>query len=252
MSHARRAGSGARSARGCIRPRSPAHPGGGGASAARGCTDDSIDPGRPDRRISAIVNSQATSLVVGVDGTDRSRHALALAAHLADSDQRVLLTHVHPYGRLANLLSGGQYEVLVRDVADATFAAVQETLGGLIAEETGASIIVVGSSHRSGLDRVLAGSVTESVLTVRLSPSPSLRAITAAPTAPCEPSDAATTAPRNHSWHSPGPPTSHAATAPTCSRSRCIPRSHSVACRPAAHSAIDQPTMRSVRRSSSS
>jgi len=31
-------------------------------------------------------------------------------------------------GRLANLLSDGQYEVLVRDVADATFAAVHETL----------------------------------------------------------------------------------------------------------------------------
>jgi nucleotide-binding universal stress UspA family protein len=140
-------------------------------------------PARPDRRIGAIVNSQATPLVVGVDGTERSRDALALAAQLADSDQRVLLTHVHPYGRLANLLSDGQYEVLVRDVADATFAAVQETLAPaaqrelrlvsnsspaaglqLIAEETGASIIVVGSSHRSGLDRVRAGSVTESVL----------------------------------------------------------------------------------------
>jgi nucleotide-binding universal stress UspA family protein len=96
----------------------------------------------------------------------------------------VLLTHVHPYGRLANLLSGGQYAVLARDVADATFAAVQETLAPasqrdlrlvsnsspaaglqLIAEETGASIIVVGSSHRSRLDRVLSGSVTESMLT---------------------------------------------------------------------------------------
>jgi len=82
-----------------------------------------------------------------------------------------------------NLLSGGQYAVLARDVADATFAAVQETLAPasqrdlrlvsnsspaaglqLIAEETGASIIVVGSSHRSRLDRVLSGSVTESVL----------------------------------------------------------------------------------------
>lgn len=128
--------------------------------------------------------SQPTPLVVGVDGTERSRDALALAARLADPDQPVLLTHVHPYGQLANLLSGGEYEELVRDVADATYAAVQETLAcaaqrqlrlvsnsspaaGLqaIAEENGASLIVVGSSHRSGIDRVLAGSVAESVLT---------------------------------------------------------------------------------------
>ena len=130
-----------------------------------------------------VVISKTTPLVVGVDGTERSRDALALAARLADPGQRVLLTHVHTYGRLANLLSGGEYEQLVREVADSTFAAVQETLApatqrelrlvsnsspaaGLqaIAEETGASIIVVGSSHRSGLGRVLAGSVTESVL----------------------------------------------------------------------------------------
>lgn len=130
-----------------------------------------------------IVILQTTPLVVGVDGSERSRDALALATRLADPDQRLLLTHVHNFGRLANLLSGGEYEQLVREVADSTFAAVQETLvpaaqrelrlvanpspaAGLqeIAHETGASIIVVGSSHRSGLGRVLAGSVTESVL----------------------------------------------------------------------------------------
>lgn len=131
----------------------------------------------------SVVILQTTPLVVGVDGTERSRDALTLAALLADQEQRVLPTHVHPYGRISNLLSGGEYERLVREVADSTFAAVQETLApttqrelrlvanpspaaGLqeIAQETGASIIVVGSSHRSGLGRVLAGSVTESVL----------------------------------------------------------------------------------------
>jgi nucleotide-binding universal stress UspA family protein len=131
----------------------------------------------------SVVILQTTPLVVGVDGTERSRDALALATRLADPGQRLLLTHVHNYGRLSNLLSGGEYEQLVREVADSTFAAVQETLApaaqrelrlvsnpspaaGLqeIAQETGASIIVVGSSHRSGLGRVLAGSVTESVL----------------------------------------------------------------------------------------
>ena len=121
-------------------------------------------------------------LVVGVDGTDRSRDALALATRLADPGQRLVLTHVHDYGRLSIGPSPGDYEQLVRKIVDFTFAAAKETLApvaqrelrlvsnpspaaGLqaIAQETGASVIVVGSSHRSPL-RVLGGSVTESVL----------------------------------------------------------------------------------------
>lgn len=127
--------------------------------------------------------TSAGPIVVGIDGTPRSRDALVLAGKLADPGQRLLLTHVHDYSRLSTLLANGEYERLVRDVADATFAAVQETLAdgverelrlvsddspaaGLqaLADTTGASTIVVGSSHRSGLGRVLAGSVTESVL----------------------------------------------------------------------------------------
>lgn len=122
-------------------------------------------------------------LIVGVDGSERSRDALALAVQLAEPGQRVVLAHVHPYGQLADLLSGGDYERLVREVAESTLSATQETLPtgtdramrlvpnrspaaglhGLAAEED-AALIVVGSSHRSGLGRVLAGSVAESVL----------------------------------------------------------------------------------------
>jgi nucleotide-binding universal stress UspA family protein len=127
--------------------------------------------------------TSAGPIVVGIDGSERSRDALTLAAKLADPGQRLLLTHVHDYGRLSTLLADGEYERLVRDVADATFAAVQETLADAVARElrlvsddspaaglqatadtTGASTIVIGSSHRSGVGRVLAGSVTESVL----------------------------------------------------------------------------------------
>jgi nucleotide-binding universal stress UspA family protein len=96
----------------------------------------------------------------------------------------VLLVHVHLYGRLSDLLSGGSYEQLVREFAESTFMAVQDMLDPAVpremrlvsnaspaagvhavAEEVGASLIVVGSSHRFGLGRVLAGSVAESVLT---------------------------------------------------------------------------------------
>jgi len=130
-----------------------------------------------------VVIAQTPPVVVGVDGTERSQDALALASRLADPEQRLLLTHVHDYGRLSSLLSADEYEEVIREVSDSTFAAVQETLSpatqhelrlvsdpspaaGLqeLAQENGASFIVVGSSHRSGLGRVLAGSVTESVL----------------------------------------------------------------------------------------
>jgi len=127
----------------------------------------------------AVMIPLTTPLVVGIDGTEGSRDALTLAARLADPGQRVLLTYVHPYGRL----SGSEYEQLVREVTDSTFAAVQEThapatqcelrlvsnpspAAGMhaIAQESDASMIVVGSSHRSRHERVLAGGVTESVL----------------------------------------------------------------------------------------
>ena len=124
-----------------------------------------------------------TPLIVGVDGSERSRDALALAVQLAEPGQGVLLAHVHPYGALSDLLSGDDYARLVREVAESTLSAAHETLhpatervmqlvsnrspaAGLhdLAAEKDAALIVVGSSHRSGLGRVLAGSVAESVL----------------------------------------------------------------------------------------
>jgi hypothetical protein len=67
-------------------------------------------------------------LIVGVDGSERSRDALALAVQLAEPGQRVVLAHVHPYGQLSDLLSGGDYERLVREVAESTLSATPCTL----------------------------------------------------------------------------------------------------------------------------
>jgi nucleotide-binding universal stress UspA family protein len=122
-------------------------------------------------------------LIVGVDGSERSADALALAAQLAEPGQRLVLAHVHPYGPLSDLLSGDDYARLVREVAESTLSAAQATLNtateramrlvanrspaaGLhdLAAEQDAALIVVGSSRRSGLGRVFAGSVAESVL----------------------------------------------------------------------------------------
>jgi nucleotide-binding universal stress UspA family protein len=122
-------------------------------------------------------------LIVGVDGSEGSRDALALAVQLAEAGQGVVLAHVHPYGELSDLLSGDDYARLVREVAESTLSAAQDTLppatkrvmrlvshrspaAGLhdLAVKTDAALIVVGSSRRSGLGRVLAGGVAESVL----------------------------------------------------------------------------------------
>jgi nucleotide-binding universal stress UspA family protein len=83
----------------------------------------------------------------------------------------------------SDLLSGEDYERLVREVAESTLSAAQGTLdpatervmqlvpnrspaAGLhdVAAEKGAALIVVGSSHRSGLGRVFASSIAESAL----------------------------------------------------------------------------------------
>jgi nucleotide-binding universal stress UspA family protein len=128
-------------------------------------------------------NVKVAPLIVGVDGSERSGDALALAARLAEPGQRLVLAHVHPYGQLSDLLSGDDYARLVRQVAESTISAAEETLhptteramqlvanrspaAGLhdMAVEQGAALIVVGSSHRSGLGRVFAGSVAESAL----------------------------------------------------------------------------------------
>jgi nucleotide-binding universal stress UspA family protein len=126
------------------------------------------------------MTSNASPVVVGVDGSERSRDAVELAARLADPGQPVLLVHVHPFGEISSLLSGGDYEQLIREVAESTLSAVQDVLApgvqremrlvadrspaaGLekAAEETAASLIVVGTAREAGATRL--GSVGESL-----------------------------------------------------------------------------------------
>jgi nucleotide-binding universal stress UspA family protein len=120
-------------------------------------------------------------LVVGVDGSRRSGDAVSLAIALADPDQQILLTHVRPHGRLSSLLSGGEREEAVRDIAASTVAELQRlapsapwelrlisnrsSAAGLhsIATDSDASLIVVGSSRDTERER--SRSIAESVLT---------------------------------------------------------------------------------------
>jgi nucleotide-binding universal stress UspA family protein len=123
-------------------------------------------------------------IVVGVDGSERSHDALVLAGVLAQVLGRgLLIAHVHPYRDLSSLLSDGEYEGLVREVAESTLVQSEKAMpddveremrlveerspaGGLdrAAQESDAFLVVVGSSHRAGLGKVLPGAVGDRLL----------------------------------------------------------------------------------------
>jgi nucleotide-binding universal stress UspA family protein len=123
-------------------------------------------------------------IIVGVDGSEASVDALALADQLGSALARpVLIAHVHPFKQLSSLFAPGQYERLVREVAEATYDQARERLrsvretrmqlvsdsspaGGLhrLAESEAAALIVIGSSQRSRIGRVLVGGTGERLL----------------------------------------------------------------------------------------
>jgi nucleotide-binding universal stress UspA family protein len=128
--------------------------------------------------------SDGGPVIVGVDGSERSVEALALADLLAPAlGRRVMIAHVHPFRHLSSLFAEGEYERLVREVAEATVGQIREYLpsapdlgvqlvaadspaAGLhaLAEREGAALIVIGSSHRSALGRILVGGTGERLL----------------------------------------------------------------------------------------
>ncbi len=119
------------------------------------------------------------TIVVGVDGSDRSRDALALARCLARTGTRLLLVRAYAADRDRAGAGGGSYAWALRADSDAVLAplggevdsaaiaitdrhparALQE-----VAARTGASVIVIGSSHYGPLRRVLPGGTGEHLL----------------------------------------------------------------------------------------
>ena len=129
-------------------------------------------------------HDQTGPVIVGVDGSERSIDALALADLLGAALGRdVVIAHVHPFKQVSSLLAPGEYERLVREVAESTFDQVRTHLrsvpeprmelvsddspaAGLhaLAEREAATLIVIGSSHHSRIGRVLIGGTGEQLL----------------------------------------------------------------------------------------
>lgn len=124
------------------------------------------------------------TVVVGVDGSEESADALALALSLAGLLQAPLSpVFVHPYAPFAGTLPESRYEELVSELADSVHAQMRaldmpsadrrlrivtdrSASAGLqrTAEREHAVMIVVGGSHRSRLGRVLPGGTAERLL----------------------------------------------------------------------------------------
>ena len=66
------------------------------------------------------------TVIVGVDGSDQSADALALAVTLAGLlDARLSPVFVHPYGPFSGTLPESKYEELVTELADSVHAQMR-------------------------------------------------------------------------------------------------------------------------------
>jgi nucleotide-binding universal stress UspA family protein len=121
------------------------------------------------------------NVLVGVDGTSNGRDAIALAARLVAHDRRITLANVrrdelHPLYAIVpgarSDESGPSLELLERERSDAQVQAevvsvAAESPGAGLhrqAEAQGADLLVVGSSGRSVLGRVMLGDDTRAAL----------------------------------------------------------------------------------------
>jgi len=125
-----------------------------------------------------------SKIIVGVDQSERSQDAVALAARLArGSDAELLLVCAYPYDTRPSRAANAEYRQYLREDA---LGALERAAGALpedvpaerlaipevspakaiqeLAAQARASLIVIGSSHRGALGRVLAGTTAERLL----------------------------------------------------------------------------------------
>lgn len=137
----------------------------------------------------AMVDGMTTTavvpkIIVGVDDSDRSKDAVALAAQLArGSGAELLLVCAYPYDDRPSRASNADFRRSLCADANQSIGRAQEGIPDLpmvtphviaelspakaihtMATTEGASLIVIGSSHRGGVGRVLAGTTAERLL----------------------------------------------------------------------------------------
>jgi nucleotide-binding universal stress UspA family protein len=115
-----------------------------------------------------------TRILIGVDGREGARDALALGARLAAvSGGELTAVHVAHDARDGSPIDSSEYEALLaRELAAAGVRATTLVIGGhspgeglrLAAERTLADVLVLGSSHRGRIGRVLAGDTGRATL----------------------------------------------------------------------------------------
>jgi nucleotide-binding universal stress UspA family protein len=120
-------------------------------------------------------------IIVGVDGRDSDRDALALAQRLGSSDAEITLAHIYLGELYPWRGSSAAYDSAERQDTEQLLARIRDEIGlsaeirampaaspgqGLhdLAESTEADLIVVGSSRRSLLGRVFVGDRTRAAL----------------------------------------------------------------------------------------
>ncbi len=125
-----------------------------------------------------------SKIIVGVDGSDRSDDALALASSLARrTGAEIVLARAYPYddeaGHLGDssrrhhlrqdaqqtldrlrALADVSLQITTRTIADPSPSRALHTL----AEREAAALVVIGSSHRGAVGRVFAGTTAERLL----------------------------------------------------------------------------------------
>ena len=125
-----------------------------------------------------------SKIIVGVDESDRSKDAVALAALLArGTDAELVLVCAYPYDDVPGRGANTGYRQYLREDAEAAIERAKAGIDELpllrtrpiadtspakgiqhVATEEGASLIVIGSSGRGGVGRVFAGTTAERLL----------------------------------------------------------------------------------------
>jgi nucleotide-binding universal stress UspA family protein len=122
-------------------------------------------------------------IIVGVDEPERAKDAVALAARLGrHAPAELVLVCAYPYDDHPSRAASGAYRQALREQADATLAAARVAAGDAavsthavadvsparaiqrFAEQEHAALVVLGSSRRGRIGRVLAGTVAERLL----------------------------------------------------------------------------------------